>query len=125
MEFVTRPNGRVVEKGFDEERRVVRVVPKNDQLRKYLKHPSRGALNAEGSTEWPNDQFTRRRIKAGDVTVEEATAREAKTDKVIDKSGAKAAGSTTDEPPRGDPSVDPSKTSAPKAGKAPTTNPQT
>ena len=112
---------RVQEKDFDEAKRVVRVVPKNDTLRKYLKHPVRGKMNAEGSTEWPNDQFTRRRIKEGDVTVEEAQPAP-ESQKVIDESGAKSpAGQDKREPPRGDASVDPSKTTAPKAGTAPTT----
>ena len=101
---------------------VVRVVPKNDELRKYLKHSSGRKLNAEGSTEWPNDQFTRRRIKEGDVTVEEKA--EAKADEgaqaepqVIEPSGAKSASKRTDKPatpPETAATVDPDKTTAPK-----------
>jgi hypothetical protein len=50
----------------------VRVVPKNDALRQALFHPStRMRFPASGSAEWPNDQFTKRRIRDGDVTIEE------------------------------------------------------
>jgi hypothetical protein len=118
MEFVTRPNGRLAEKDFDEERRVFRVVPKNDLIRKHLKHPTRGRMNAEGSTEWPNDQFTRRRIKEGDVTVEERAAPERRDEaQAVDRSGAKAAAPRTDKertPTETSATVDPNRTTAPK-----------
>jgi hypothetical protein len=62
---------RLQEKDFDEGRRVVRVLPKNDQIRKYIKHPrTRVGFPAEGSAEWPNDTFTKRRVIDGDVTIE-------------------------------------------------------
>jgi len=54
----------------------VRVVPANEQLRKNLKHPASGGFLAEGSTEWPLDQFTKRRLRDGDITVEETAAPE-------------------------------------------------
>ena len=51
---------------------MVRVTPKNDELRKLLKHPGTNVpFPAEGSQEWPDDSFTHRRIRDGDVTVEE------------------------------------------------------
>jgi hypothetical protein len=50
----------------------VRVVPKNDELRKVLKHPTTGmAFRESGSVEWPHDTFTKRRIRDGDITIEE------------------------------------------------------
>jgi hypothetical protein len=49
----------------------IRVLPKNDELRKTLRHASGIAFPAEGSVEWPNDTFTQRRIRDGDVTVEQ------------------------------------------------------
>lgn len=52
----------------------VRVVPKSDELREVLRHPRAGRFRTSGSTEWPLDQFTKRRLRDGDVTVE---AREA------------------------------------------------
>jgi hypothetical protein len=48
----------------------VRVTPKNDELRKALKHPNGVKFPATGSVEWPLDQFTRRRIKDGSVNRE-------------------------------------------------------
>jgi hypothetical protein len=49
----------------------VRVVPRDDNIRKYIKHqPSQIAFPESGSVEWPLDAFTQRRIEDGDVTVE-------------------------------------------------------
>jgi hypothetical protein len=50
----------------------VRVTPKDDTIRGLIKHPSGVKFPAEGSVEWPLDSFTRRRIRDGDVTVEDA-----------------------------------------------------
>lgn len=51
---------------------MVKVVPKNDTMRKLLKHPSNMvAFREEGPMEWPDDAFTARRIADGDVTVYE------------------------------------------------------
>ena len=48
--------------------RMIRVWPKNDDIRRLIRHPTAGALTpkAEGDL-WPEDQFTFRRIKDGDV----------------------------------------------------------
>jgi hypothetical protein len=87
---------RPQETDFDEGRRTVRVVPKNADIRKYLKHgETHVGFLAEGSAEWPNDRFTKRRIADGDVSIApaEPAAGEQKAGepKAIDKSGAKAA----------------------------------
>lgn len=51
---------------------VVRVVPKNDLMRRTLKHmPSRTAFPENGAAIWPYDQFTKRRLRDGDVTIEQ------------------------------------------------------
>lgn len=109
--------------------RVVRVVPANDMLRKYLKHGlTKVGFLAEGSAEWPNDQFTRNRIREGDVTIEEAAAPKAEPapegegePQAIEASGAKAGAKASK--PRSDKeapatetaaTVDPNKTTAPK-----------
>jgi hypothetical protein len=61
---------RMQEADFNEGRRVVRVLPRSDEIRKYLKHPAtRVGFLAEGTAEWPNDAFTKRRIRDGDVSV--------------------------------------------------------
>lgn len=50
----------------------MKVWPKNDEMRKILKHPAVNvAFPEEGPVEWPDDTFTHRRIMDGDVTVEE------------------------------------------------------
>lgn len=89
---------RPQDKDFDERRKVVRVTPKNDELRKFLKHPTnRVGFLAEGSAEWPNDAFTKRRIKDGDVTVVEEQQAPADQKAIESKSGGKAP--KTKEPP--------------------------
>ena len=99
------PGGRerMQETDFNEGRRVMRVLPSSDNIRKYLKHPgTRVGFGAEGSAEWPNDAFTKRRIRDGDVRLEPVAALEAPEareaheepeaeQQVVDKkSGAKA-----------------------------------
>ena len=56
---------------------VVRVLPKNDDIRRVMRHGVTrvGFPSSGGSVEWPNDTFTKRRIKDGDVTIEEAAPR--------------------------------------------------
>jgi hypothetical protein len=54
----------------------MKVMPKNDAMRKMLKHPSGGgiAFRDEGPVDWPDDSFTHRRIVDGDVLVYEEPA---------------------------------------------------
>ena len=51
----------------------MKVWPKNDEMRKVLKH---GVVTfpAEGPADWPDDTFTHRRIMDGDVTAEDPGA---------------------------------------------------
>jgi hypothetical protein len=50
----------------------VRVLPRDDIIRRDIVHwPTGIRFPATGSVEWPNDRFTQRRIRDGDVTVEE------------------------------------------------------
>jgi hypothetical protein len=49
----------------------VRVEPKNDDMRRLLKHPRAGGFRAEGSIEWPDDTFTRKRLRDGDIKLVE------------------------------------------------------
>lgn len=48
----------------------VRVIPRDDEMRGALRHPSGIAFLEEGSIEWPLDNFTRRRIAEGVVSIE-------------------------------------------------------
>jgi hypothetical protein len=48
---------------------LVRVKAK-DELTRVLGPSDRAPFNKDGFAMWPNDQFTRKRIKDGDVTVE-------------------------------------------------------
>ncbi len=45
----------------------MKVWPRDDSVRRLYKHPTAGAFRAEGSAEWPRDQFTWRSIKDGIV----------------------------------------------------------
>ena len=45
----------------------IRVVPKNDDMRRLLKHPHTGHFRAEGGLEWPDDSFTFKRLRDGDI----------------------------------------------------------
>lgn len=51
----------------------IRVEPANDDMRRVMKHPRAGKFSKQGSANWPNDRFTKRRIAAGDIkAVEQA-----------------------------------------------------
>lgn len=49
--------------------RRIRVEPKNDELRLILRHPTAGFFRGRGAAEWPDDQFTERRLRDGDITL--------------------------------------------------------
>lgn len=90
---------RMQDASFDETRRIVRVLPRTDEIRKYIKHPgTRVGFPAEGSTEWPNDAFTKRRVRDGDVSIEAVEAGpQAQERKAIEqKTGAKAAAKSSE-----------------------------
>jgi hypothetical protein len=45
----------------------LRVEPKNDLMRQILRHPSAGFFRGQGAAEWPDDVFTQRRLRDGDI----------------------------------------------------------
>jgi hypothetical protein len=49
----------------------VRVEPSDDTMRRLLKHPTAGGFRSSGDIEWPNDTFTKRRLKEGSVKLVE------------------------------------------------------
>lgn len=59
--------------------RKVRVSPANEDHRGLLTHPNAGAFRSSGSIEWPLDSFTKRRIRDGDVTVEQRAQNQPET----------------------------------------------
>jgi hypothetical protein len=57
----------------------VRVVPRDDIIRRDIVHGvTRVRFPKEGSVEWPLDQFTKRRLREGVVTLEGKEAQEAR-----------------------------------------------
>jgi hypothetical protein len=48
----------------------VRVLPKNDAMRRLLRHANGTAFRKEGSVEWPLDRWTQKRLRDGDITIE-------------------------------------------------------
>ncbi len=67
----------------------MKVWPKNEEMRKMLKHPDGNIpFREEGPAEWPDDSFTYRRIMDGDVTTEEQN-------KVVSQSAKKPASPAT------------------------------
>ena len=52
----------------------IRVVPRDDDMRRVLKHPTSGGFRASGGATWPNDRFTKRRLQDGTITREEKPA---------------------------------------------------
>jgi hypothetical protein len=55
----------------------VRVLPNGgegyteEQMRRLLKHPSAGGFRSDGDIEWPNDHFTKRRLREGSIKLAE------------------------------------------------------
>jgi hypothetical protein len=51
---------------------MIKVLPANEDMLKHLKHPTGIKFTAmDMPVEWPDDQFTFRRIRDGDVKVVE------------------------------------------------------
>jgi hypothetical protein len=59
----------------------MQVWAKNEEIRKILKHPIAGGFGPDLShpTEWPDDQFTTRRLRDGDISLS-APGTQAKTE---------------------------------------------
>ena len=73
-----RMRDRMIRLRKQRERPGLRVEPTGDNpervaaLRRHLKHiPSGVGFRSEGSAEWPDDTFTRRRIRDGDIKIVE------------------------------------------------------
>jgi hypothetical protein len=49
----------------------MKVKARDELIAKAIKHPSGIKFSADGTAHWPDDSFTRRRIRDGDITVVE------------------------------------------------------
>lgn len=56
----------------------VKVLPANEDMLRLLRHPVKkvGFTNMTSPVTWPDDAFTKRRIRDGDVTVVDTTKKE-------------------------------------------------
>lgn len=66
----------------------MKVWPKNDGLRKWLKHPTGVGFRESGPATWPSDAFTTRRIRDGDVTTSEPKSAALKVERKSTQSDA-------------------------------------
>lgn len=57
----------------------VRVNPRDDVIRRDIKHGNI-RFPAEGSVEWPLDQYTKRRLRDGTVTLETESEKSARNE---------------------------------------------
>lgn len=57
----------------------MQVWPKNDTMRKILKHANGTKFHDEGPIDWPDDSFTARRVRDGDVLLEAPSVPEVST----------------------------------------------
>lgn len=56
---------------------MIHVEPKDDKMRKLIRHPVAGGFREEGGADWPEDAFTMRRLRDGDVVRAEPPSKEA------------------------------------------------
>jgi hypothetical protein len=47
----------------------MKVKARDEVIAKAIKHPSGIKFSSDGTAHWPDDSFTRRRIRDGDITV--------------------------------------------------------
>ena len=67
----------------------MKVYAKNDDIRKYIRHwPTNMKFNDEGVAEWPDDQFTRRRLRDGDITLEAPQRERQQSDRAQEQQAA-------------------------------------
>lgn len=57
----------------------IKVWPTSEEKRKILRHPTAGAFRPQGHAEWPDDTFTFRRIRDGDITTTAPKTEQRKT----------------------------------------------
>jgi len=49
----------------------MKVYALKDNVKKFIKHPSAAMqFNEDGVADWPDDQFTRRRLRDGDISLQ-------------------------------------------------------
>jgi hypothetical protein len=54
----------------------MKVKAKDETIARVIRHPNGARFGADGTAYWPDDQFTKRRIRDGDVTAVETKSKE-------------------------------------------------
>ena len=61
----------------------MKVYALKDNVKKFIRHmPTGYRFDENGVSDWPDDQFTRRRIRDGDISLEPPQKRETVTKKI-------------------------------------------
>ncbi len=55
----------------------MKVWPKNDDIRRLIRHPTARGFRKEGPADWPADVFTFRLLQDGDVTTSDPAGAQA------------------------------------------------
>ncbi len=63
---------------------MVRVVPRDADMRRLLEHPKAGPFRGDGGADWPHDKYTTRRLAEGSIKLESET-KEVKAEKTAAK----------------------------------------
>jgi len=49
----------------------MRVWPKNEEMKRMLRHANGTGFREDGTADWPDDSFTARRVRDGDILLKE------------------------------------------------------
>ena len=78
----------------------VRVNPRDDEIRRAFKNvPGRMGFPSQGSVEWPLDQYTKRRLRDGSITIADAGERQEQRAETQQQTTPKEPRATRNEPP--------------------------
>lgn len=75
----------------------LRVEPRDETMRRLLKHPRAGGFRSDGSVEWPDDTFTYRRLKEGSIKLEQSADKPVTSPQSADKPVAPPLSAAQDE----------------------------
>lgn len=78
----------------------MKVKARDDVIAKSIKHPSGVKFGADGTAHWPDDRFTKRRIRDGDITaVDDEAPEQGSPSRLPGRGGLKPPKPPGDKPP--------------------------